>query len=79
MPLAFKYGSWLSVPVNFSTASSNTMRVSVKKMEPFPFPTLTVAEKLDTDTNSLFLIAARRAERNHREDKGDGTEQWPLL
>lgn len=32
-----------------------------------------------TCNNSLFLIAARRAERNHREDEGDGTKQWSLF
>lgn len=38
MPLAFKYWSWLSVPVIFSTANSNTMRVCVKKNGVVPFP-----------------------------------------
>lgn len=78
--LSWRPLAWgLSVPVNFLTASSNTMSVCVKKWSCSLSLLLLWGRGLHTYTNSLFLIAARRAERNHREDKGDGTEQWPLL
>lgn len=73
--------SWFKVVVNFAIADSNTMKICVKVFsELLPFPTLLLGgREAYSHANSPFLIAARRAERNHREDKGDGTKQWALL
>lgn len=71
--------SWFIVVINLAISSWWCRENLCRKPELLYLPTLAMGGGVHTYNNSLFLIAARRAERNHREDEGDGTKQWSLF